>query len=56
VSWALSVFYTLGGDDIHAISTAEVVWVIAFVSINIFTWAYVMGSVTLLVFKADEKV
>jgi hypothetical protein len=52
--WAIVTFDTLGYGDLHPYDFAEVVFVIFFVSINLVMWAYILGSITLLVTKGDE--
>lgn len=53
--WSLVTFATLGYGDLHPYTTPEVVYTLVYVFINIVLWAYVIGSITLVVVKADEK-
>ncbi len=39
VYWSLLTFATVGSSNIYAISTAEVVWTLAYVSVNMVFWA-----------------
>ncbi|KAL4458838.1 hypothetical protein ABPG75_013703 [Micractinium tetrahymenae] len=47
---------TVGYGDIHAYSPVEAGFVVVIVFFNIFYFAYLIGSVTLLVVKGDERV
>ncbi|KAL4435944.1 hypothetical protein ABPG77_000706 [Micractinium sp. CCAP 211/92] len=47
---------TVGYGDIHAYSPVEAGFVVVLVFFNIFYFAYIIGSVTLLVVKGDERV
>eukprot|EP00775_Hariotina_reticulata_P002549 gene2549-2852_t len=51
--WALVTFATLGYGDVTPGTTAEVLFTIVYVSINIVVWAYILGTITLLVTKQD---
>lgn len=49
-------FATLGYGDLTPFNTVEVVFTVLFVTVNIGTWAYVLGTITLLVTKQDEEI
>jgi hypothetical protein len=52
--WAIVTFNTLGYGDLHPFSTAEVVFTIFYISCNMVLWAYILGTMSLLVVKDDE--
>jgi hypothetical protein len=51
-----SQFATLGYGDLTPFNTTEVVFTIVYVTINIVTWAYILGTITLLVTRQDEEI
>eukprot|EP00882_Tetradesmus_deserticola_P017965 GHRQ01019276.1.p1 GENE.GHRQ01019276.1~~GHRQ01019276.1.p1 ORF type:complete len:511 (+),score=215.89 GHRQ01019276.1:178-1533(+) len=53
--WAIVTFATLGYGDITPSTTPEIVYTIVYVAINVVVWAYVLGTITLLVTKQDEE-
>eukprot|EP00879_Flechtneria_rotunda_P011052 GHRR01011548.1.p1 GENE.GHRR01011548.1~~GHRR01011548.1.p1 ORF type:complete len:827 (+),score=254.22 GHRR01011548.1:335-2815(+) len=53
--WALVTFATLGYGDVVPSTTAEIVFTIIYVAVNVLVWAYILGTITLLVTKQDEE-
>uniref|UniRef100_A0A383VF86 Cyclic nucleotide-binding domain-containing protein n=1 Tax=Tetradesmus obliquus TaxID=3088 RepID=A0A383VF86_TETOB len=53
--WAIVTFATLGYGDVTPSTTPEIVFTIVYVAINVVVWAYVLGTITLLVTKQDEE-
>lgn len=53
--FAVVTFTTLGYGDISAKNSAEQIWDIIYIFINIVFTSWVIGSITLLVVKADQK-
>lgn len=56
VWWAVSTFYQLGaGHDLAPVTLPEVVFTMVYIAINILLWAWLIGSVTLLVTRGDDN-
>lgn len=53
--WSVITFATVGYGDFHAYSVPEALFTIFYVFINIGVAAYIIGTITLLVVKGDEK-
>lgn len=53
--WSIITFATVGYGDFHAYSVPEAIFTIIYVFINIGVAAYIIGTITLLVVKGDEK-
>ncbi|WIA21138.1 hypothetical protein OEZ85_005449 [Tetradesmus obliquus] len=53
--WAIVTFATLGYGDVTPSTTPEILFTILYVGINVVVWAYVLGTITLLVTKQDEE-
>lgn len=54
--WSTITLATVGYGDLHAYSPVEAGAVVVIVFFNIFWGAYIIGSVTLLIVKGDERV
>jgi hypothetical protein len=55
VTPSVYVLWSQGYGDFHAYSVAEAAFTIVYVFINIGVAAYIVGTITLLVVKGDEK-
>eukprot|EP00878_Enallax_costatus_P022606 GHUV01023998.1.p1 GENE.GHUV01023998.1~~GHUV01023998.1.p1 ORF type:complete len:850 (+),score=127.25 GHUV01023998.1:227-2776(+) len=53
--WAIVTFATLGYGDVTPSTTAEILFTICYIAINLIVWAYILGTITLLVTKQDEE-
>ena len=53
--WSVVTFATVGYGDWSAVNSAEQVWCILYMLINIVAQAWIIGSITLLVVKNDAK-
>jgi ankyrin repeat protein/CRP-like cAMP-binding protein len=53
--WSVVTFATVGYGDWSAVNSAEQVWCIVYMLINIVIQAWIIGSITLLVVKNDAK-
>lgn len=49
--WAIVTFATLGYGDVTPSTTAEILFTICYIAINLVVWAYILGTITLLVTK-----
>lgn len=49
--WAIVTFATLGYGDVTPRTTAEILFTIIYIAINLVVWAYILGTITLLVTK-----
>ncbi|BDA49938.1 probable potassium channel AKT2 [Coccomyxa sp. Obi] len=53
--WAITTLATVGYGDFSAVNTAEAVWATIYMFFNLALGAYVLGTITLLVVKHDER-
>jgi hypothetical protein len=55
VWWAVSTFYPVGaGHDIAPYTLAEVIFTMVYLAVNVMLWSFIIGSISLLVARADE--
>lgn len=54
VYWSVTVFYQMGAGDFGPATLAEVIFTMVYIAINILLWAWIIGSISLLVARADE--
>eukprot|EP00193_Tetraselmis_chui_P001208 CAMPEP_0177752394 /NCGR_PEP_ID=MMETSP0491_2-20121128/898_1 /TAXON_ID=63592 /ORGANISM="Tetraselmis chuii, Strain PLY429" /LENGTH=613 /DNA_ID=CAMNT_0019267599 /DNA_START=302 /DNA_END=2139 /DNA_ORIENTATION=- len=54
--WAITTFTTVGYGDLHPVNQAEQTFVIFVMVINMGMTAYVIGNITLLTTKVDQKI
>eukprot|EP00882_Tetradesmus_deserticola_P002691 GHRQ01002862.1.p1 GENE.GHRQ01002862.1~~GHRQ01002862.1.p1 ORF type:complete len:924 (+),score=556.38 GHRQ01002862.1:315-3086(+) len=55
VYWAVSTFYALSTDELSPQTSAEVIFTMVYIALNILLWAWIIGSVVLLVARGDES-
>ncbi|WIA21180.1 hypothetical protein OEZ85_005486 [Tetradesmus obliquus] len=55
VYWAVSTFYAMSAGDLAPQTFAEVIFSMVYIALNILLWAWIIGSVVLLVARADES-
>jgi CRP-like cAMP-binding protein len=53
--WSLVTFCTVGYGDYSPVNWAEQIWGMIFMLINIIIYSWMIGSITLLIVKHDEK-
>jgi CRP-like cAMP-binding protein len=53
--WSCVTFFTVGYGDYSPVNSAEQIWCIVYMFINTIILAYIIGSITLLIVKHDEK-
>lgn len=53
--WAVSTFYAMSAGDLAPQTFAEVIFSMVYIALNILLWAWIIGSVVLLVARADES-
>jgi hypothetical protein len=53
--WATTTLATVGYGDFSAANPAEAVWATIYMFFNLALGAYVLGTITLLVVKTDER-
>ncbi|GBF99926.1 hypothetical protein Rsub_12619 [Raphidocelis subcapitata] len=53
--WSAVTFATVGYGDIHAQTVPEAAFTVAFIYLNVFVGAYIIGTVTLLVTRTDAE-
>ncbi|KAF6250783.1 hypothetical protein COO60DRAFT_1567426 [Scenedesmus sp. NREL 46B-D3] len=55
VYWAVSTFYAMSAGNLSPQTLAEVIFTMVYIALNILLWAWIIGSVVLLVARADES-
>jgi hypothetical protein len=55
VYWAVTTFYAMSAEQLGPQTLAEVIFTMVYIAINILLWAWIIGSVVLLVARADES-
>lgn len=53
--WSVVTFATVGYGDFSPVSSAERIWGCIFMFLNIVVQSWIIGSITLLIVKSDEK-
>ena len=53
--WAITTLATVGYGDLSAANPAEAVWATIYMFFNLALGAYVLGTITLIVIKHDER-
>ena len=53
--WSVVTFTTVGYGDYSPVSSAEQIWGMLYMLLNIIAQAWMIGSITLLIVKQDEK-
>jgi Ion channel len=53
--WSVVTFATVGYGDFSAKSTPEAIFALSFIILNIFINSYILGTITLMVVKGDER-
>lgn len=52
----MTTLATVGYGDVHAVNVYETMWATFYMFSNLALTAYVLGSITLIVLKGDERV
>lgn len=55
IYWSITTLATVGYGDVSACNTGEAIWSSIFMFVNLALSAYILGTITLLVVKSDEK-
>ena len=55
IYWSITTLATVGYGDLSAANTGEAVWSTIFMFVNLALSAYILGTITLLVVRSDEK-
>jgi hypothetical protein len=50
----VSTFYAMSAGELGPQTLAEVIFCMVYIAVNILLWAWIIGSVVLLVARADE--